>query len=94
VLFNIDVCCIIQTVDRISCLPTKEKSVSVENGENGIAVATVVEKCQCVSECYRKSYYEKYREIASRKEVVRIVHTNVHTTSWLLCHIIIIHVYL
>ena len=64
------------TVDRISCLPIKETTVAVE-----IAVATVIEKCQCVSECYRKSYYEKYREVASRKEVVRIVHTHVHTTG-------------
>ena len=69
------------TVDRISCLPIKETTVAVENGANGIAVATVIEKCQCVSECYRKSYYEKYREVASRKEVVRIVHTHVHTTG-------------
>jgi len=70
---SIDICCIIQTVDGISCLPIKQKSVSVENSENGIAVATVIEKCQCVTECYRKSYYEKYREIASRKEVVRVL---------------------
>jgi len=65
--------CIIQTADRISCLPTKEKTVSVEDGENGIAVATVIEKCQCVTECYRKSFYEKYREVASGKEVVRML---------------------
>ena len=53
-------------------MPIKEKTVSVEDGENGIAVATVIEKCQCVTECYRKSFYEKYREVASGKEVVRM----------------------
>jgi len=56
-------------------LPIKETTVAVDNGENGIAVATVIEKCQCVSECYRKSYYEKYRETDSRKEVVRIIYS-------------------
>ena len=67
--------CIPQTVHRINCIPTKEKTVAVDNGENGIVVATVIEKCQCYLECYRKSYYEKYREVASREEVVRIIHT-------------------
>ncbi|XP_065903683.1 otogelin-like protein isoform X2 [Dysidea avara] len=56
-------------VHRINCIPTKEKTVAVDNGENGIVVATVIEKCQCYLECYRKSYYEKYREVASREEV-------------------------
>jgi len=61
-------------------MPTKEKTVPVENGENGIAVATVIEKCQCVYPwCYRKSYYEKYREVASREEVVGIFYTCTHT---------------
>ena len=72
--------CITQTAyHKIKCMPIKEKTVAIENGENGIAVATVIEKCQCVYPwCYRKSYYEKYREVDSREEVVW-TYTHIHT---------------
>ena len=55
----------------IQCQPTKEKSVAIDGGKNcGVATATVIEECQCVSECYRKSYYEKATKVNNGKEEV------------------------
>lgn len=51
--------CIYSTAKGIQCQPIKEKTVSIDGGKNGVTTATVIEECQCVYDCYRKSYYEK-----------------------------------
>lgn len=58
------------TATDIQCRPTKEKAVAVDGGKNGVATAAVIEECQCTTECYRKSYYEKVTKIADIKQEV------------------------
>ena len=55
----------------IECQPIKEKAVAIDAGKNGVITTTVTEECQCVSDCYRKSYYEKATRITDvTQEVV------------------------
>ena len=58
-------------VNGVQCQPIKEKSVAVDAGKNGVITTTVTEECQCVSSCFRKSYYEKATRITDvTQEVV------------------------
>ena len=58
-------------VDGVQCRPIKEKSVAIDAGKNGVITTTVTEECQCVSNCFRKSYYEKSTRITDvTQEVV------------------------
>ena len=79
----LDLCIFLAT--GISCLPIKEKSVAIDAGKNGITTATVIEECQCTSECYRKSYYEKVTQITNEiKEVV--MHYLTYTYKVAICY--------
>ena len=61
--------------EDIQCQPIKEKSIAIDAGVNGITMATVIEECQCVSDCYRKSYYEKVTRITNEIQEM-VMHNN------------------